>query len=112
MIGFSSINLPKLPSIVSEAGCGGWFLNMNPKRPSVVGLWVTRSMPRSSAPWGGIGASSSAAAVGSPARVRPAAVAAVPSEAAAVVFRKRRRSNSRALFSPITNPPRGFVTCP
>ena len=40
-----------------------------------------------------------------PRGVRPAAVAAVPSEAAAVVFRKRRRSNSRALFSPITNPP-------
>ena len=35
---------------------------MNPKRPSVVGLWVTRSMPRNSAPWGGMGGSSAAAA--------------------------------------------------
>ena len=44
---------------VSEAACGGWFLNMNPKRPSVVGLWVTRSIPRNSAPWGGIAGSGS-----------------------------------------------------
>ena len=37
---------------------------MNPKRPSVVGLLTTRSMPRNSAPWGGVGGSSAAAAVG------------------------------------------------
>ena len=40
----SSMVLPRLPSSVSEAGCGGWLLNMNPKRPSVVGLLTTRSI--------------------------------------------------------------------
>ena len=106
--GCSSMVTPRRSSSVSDAGCGGWLLNMNPKRPSVVGLLVTRSMPRSSAPWGGMGASSAAAAgaIHGPLTAVPSeAVAAVPSETAAVVFRKRRRSNARALFSPITNPP-------
>ena len=67
---------PRLSSSVSEAGCGGWLLNMNPKRPSVVGLSMTRSMPRSSAPWGGVGGSSAAAA-----GAIQAPLTAVPSEA-------------------------------
>ena len=92
---------------VPEAACGGWFLNMNPKRPSVVGLWVARSMPRSSAPWGGMGAGSAAAAGAIQAAltaVPSEAAAAVPSETAAVPFRKRRRLKPRARFSDIASP--------
>jgi hypothetical protein len=109
--GCSSMAAPRLSSSVSDAGSGGWLLNMNPKRPSVVGLLTTRSMPRNSAPWGGVGGSSAAAAVGtdSPAGVIPAAVAAVPSEAAAVPFRKRRRLKPRARFSDIFSPDRRSI---
>ena len=108
-----------------QAGSGGWLLNMKPKRPSVVGLWVTRSMPRNSAPWGGVGGSSAAAAgaiqaalTAVPSEVAPTAV---PSETAAVPFRKLRRLKSSARFSPIAFPPissrpggakRGDHVCP
>ena len=68
--------LSEVSQQASEARCGGWFLNMNPKRPSVVGLWVTRSIPRSSAPCGGMGAGSAAAA-----GAIQGALTAVPSEA-------------------------------
>ena len=94
---------------ILEAGSGGWLLNMKPKRPSVVGLWMTRSMPRNSAPWGGVGGSSAAAAgaiqaalTAVPSEVAPTAV---PSETAAVPFRKLRRLKSSARFSPIAFPP-------
>ena len=107
MTGCSSMTRPRSLSSTSEAACGGWFLNMNPKRPSVVGLWVARSMPRSSAPWGGMGAGSAAAAgaIQGPLTAVPSeAVAAVPSETAAVPFRKRRRLKPRARFSDIFLP--------
>src|SRR5829696_7855902 len=104
-VGCSSMTAPRLSSSVSEVGSGGWLLNMKPKRPSVVGLWTTKSIPRSSAPWGGVGASSSAAAVGTPGGVIPAAVAAVPSEAAADTFKKPRRLMPRAWSSDITISP-------
>ncbi len=100
MIGFSSMVAPRLAEQRHPtAGCGGWLLNMNPKRPSVVGLLTTRSMPRSSAPWGGVGGSSSATALGSPPGVSPAAVAAVPSPTAAVPLMKPRRLIPRDSFA-------------
>ena len=105
--GCSSMVAPRRSSSSFEAGCGGWLLNMNPKRPSVVGLLVTRSIPRSSAPWGGMGAGSAAAAgaIQGPLTADPSeALAAVPSETAAVPFRKRRRLKPRARFSDIFSP--------
>src|SRR5688572_11817738 len=74
---------------------------MYPKRPSEVGLSSTSSRPRSSAPCGSMDTS----AIGSAAAgVIPTAVAAVPSEAAAVPCRKRRRLIARASRSPIDYP--------
>ena len=97
MTGCSSMVLPRADNRSSEAVCGGWFLNMYPNRPSEVGLSSTSSRPRSSAPCGSIDTS----AIGSAAAgVIPTAVAAVPSEAAAVPCRKRRRLIAPAFLLP------------
>ena len=92
---------------VLEAACGGWFLNMYPKRPSEVGLSSTSSRPRSSAPCGSIDTSAIGSAAAGPI---PTAVAAVPSEAAAVPCRKRRRLIPRVSLAAINYPPIALYT--
>ena len=85
--GCSSMVAPRrLSSVIRGRPSGGWLLNMNPKRPSVVGLWTTRSMPRNSAPWGGVGGSSAAAA-----GAIHAALTAVPARWRRPLFPARRR---------------------
>src|SRR5215212_6547461 len=74
---------------------------MYPKRPSEVGLSSTRSRPRSSAPCGSIDTSAIGSAAAGPI---PTTVAAVPSEAAAVPCRKRRRLMPRPSLSSISLP--------